>query len=690
MEQQADWLQRCLMENIDLRPKDVPSLHSVWGGDSLLDHVDVAIYAVDALGRCVRLNAAAERLLGYAEAEALGHNMHTLVHSRHPDGSPYPAEDCPLMQARTANRVVQGIGEMLWAKNGEPLSVVCSASPVDLGGGATGAVITIKDMRDREAAEELLKASAREQAEALRQRDATARVERELAAAESIRQRDLSLRVEKAATDQLREQQELLATVAETAPVGIAVLDSALRYRWYNRTYRLFLEACGQAETEAQSSGPTSALIHDEAEILQVIRKVRDSGQSHQDDELALSDADNNHSYWRWSVSRLATNDVMVVATDVTEQVDARREVETIYATAPIALALVDAKDFHYLRANEQQAEILGVPQQELLGKRLSEVVGIPEVQQIFEQVAAGEAVYHRVVSGSLPGRPGEVRHWTMNLMPNLNASGEVETISVAGSEITAQKRAEEALMQADKLAAVGRLAASISHEINNPLEAVTNLLYLVHNDPNLSEEASAYVTMAEGELARVSQIASQTLRFHRHAIGVVALKPQQVVEPVVALYQGRLKNSHVKLRTEYRDDAPVVCLEGDVRQILNNLIGNAIDAIGDGGTIVVRTRKARSARTGRDGTRISVSDSGHGMKLETAAHIFEPFFTTKGASGSGLGLWISHTLAERQGGVLQVRSCTDELRTATRETGTTFSLFLPDADPVDASARVM
>lgn len=256
-----------------------------------------------------------------------------------------------------------------------------------------------------------------------------------------------------------------------------------------------------------------------------------------------------------------------------------------------------------------------------------------------------------------------------------------VATERAATQQLRAQQRAaEDRLLQSEKLAAVGRLAASISHEINNPLEAVTNLLYLVRNDPSISPEANEYLHMAESELARVSQIVSQTLRFQRAGTTPTEVVPEALIDSVLSLHQGRLHHRRIQIRRRHRPASAFRCAEGDVRQILNNLVGNAIDAMSkDGGTLTLRTSPARDRRTGQSGIRILISDTGHGMPRHTSAHIFEPFYTTKGANGSGLGLWISGTLASRMGGRIAVRSRTG----GGRHGGTTFSVFIPDAtDP--------
>ncbi|MGI4756844.1 MAG: ATP-binding protein [Janthinobacterium lividum] len=266
------------------------------------------------------------------------------------------------------------------------------------------------------------------------------------------------------------------------------------------------------------------------------------------------------------------------------------------------------------------------------------------------------------------------------------SASPRSEEIAVFITDLRSQKQAEAALIQSEKLAAVGRLAASISHEINNPLEAVTNLLYLTTAEL-LPDTARNYLNMASEELARVSQIAGQTLRFHRQSTRPRSVTPAELLEPVLALYQGRMVNALVKAKSEHRGEPHFTCYEGDIRQVLNNLVGNAIDAMRGAGVLRIRSRAATDMRTGVPGVRITVADNGHGMPDSVAKHIFEPFYTTKGIHGTGLGLWISHEIVEKHHGSLKVRS-----RIATHQgddlSGTVFVLFLPRDAPIAPTAE--
>ena len=239
--------------------------------------------------------------------------------------------------------------------------------------------------------------------------------------------------------------------------------------------------------------------------------------------------------------------------------------------------------------------------------------------------------------------------------------------------DLTVEKKTAAALLQNEKLAAVGRLAASIAHEINNPLESVTNLLYLARTSHALGE-VQGYLDTAERELRRVSIISNQTLRFYKQSSSPTIISCGDLFGEVLSIYQGRLVNSHINVEKRKRATRPAECFEGEIRQVLNNLIGNAIDAMHpSGGRLLVRSREGTNWKTGRAGLVLTVADTGPGMPPLTLKKIFEAFYTTKGIGGTGLGLWVSKEIVDRHHGTLHVRSSQDE-----GHSGTVFTLFLP------------
>lgn len=249
--------------------------------------------------------------------------------------------------------------------------------------------------------------------------------------------------------------------------------------------------------------------------------------------------------------------------------------------------------------------------------------------------------------------------------------------------DITNQKLSEEALRKSEKLAVAGRLAATISHEINNPLEAVTNLLYLLRTNCSDAQSMELIAT-AEEELARVSQVVTHSLRFHRQSTQPSYEKLSSLLEAAASIYKNRFTTDHVETRRSYRDQKSILCYPSELRQVFGNLVGNALDATRHGDIIYLRTRDAVHPITGEPGVRVAVADTGHGMDANTLQRISEPFFTTK-ETGTGLGLWISRDILKKHSGVLRVRS-----RKGEGVSGTVISVFLPVAAIQESSSVVI
>jgi signal transduction histidine kinase len=310
---------------------------------------------------------------------------------------------------------------------------------------------------------------------------------------------------------------------------------------------------------------------------------------------------------------------------------------------------------------------------EEIVGRTLTEMAPIEGLKELFEQVLKGEPVVNFPLEGEVITRPGEHRYWTVSYYPVLATDGTVQAITAATLEVTQQRKAEQALVESEKLAVVGRLASSIAHEINNPLESVTNLLYLAGNTENLAE-AKEHLHTAQRELRRVSAITNQTLRFHKQATNPLAITSQELMSSVVLMYQGRIVNARIHTEERYRALQPVRCFEGEIRQVLSNLVNNAIDAMQPkGGRLLLRSRAGTDWTTGRRGLVFTAADSGIGMSPSVLARVFEPFYTTKGAIGTGLGLWVSQEIVKRHHGRLHVRSSQKPGRS-----GTVFAMFLP------------
>ncbi len=260
-----------------------------------------------------------------------------------------------------------------------------------------------------------------------------------------------------------------------------------------------------------------------------------------------------------------------------------------------------------------------------------------------------------------------------LSLSPIRNRDGEVTHFVGIQNDVTARVEVENALRQSEKLAAVGRLAASIAHEINNPLESLTNLLYLARAEQDETQK-DAYLEQAEKELARVSLITSQSLRFYKQSTRPQAARPIELITAVLDVHASQLAMNEIKVERRDRMTGSIVCMESEIRQVLNNLVTNARDAMrGMEGRLLLRTREATEWRSGHKGVVITVADTGVGMEPATLARLYDAFYTTKGILGTGLGMWVSSEIVTRHGGRLLVRS-----RQGPAPHGTVFQLFLP------------
>lgn len=241
----------------------------------------------------------------------------------------------------------------------------------------------------------------------------------------------------------------------------------------------------------------------------------------------------------------------------------------------------------------------------------------------------------------------------------------------------------EDALRRSEKLAVAGSLAASMAHEINNPLASVSNLLYLIGSSTTL-HESKQYGETAANELARVSELVSHTLRFYKEPAKPAMVHMTEVVDSALMIYKARFVSAGIAVERDFRENSPILAKAGELRHMILNLIGNALEAIQRNGTVRIRVSNTRELRNGvRNGVRLTIADNGSGIQPELRTKIFEPFVSSKGDNRSGLGLWISSEIVRRHGGTIQVKS-----RVPPPYGGTVFSVFLPlcltgDADHV-------
>jgi PAS domain S-box-containing protein len=365
---------------------------------------------------------------------------------------------------------------------------------------------------------------------------------------------------------------------------------------------------------------------------------------------------------------------------------------DSMLANAPIGLAFFDRR-CRFVRINQVFAGMTGIPLSRHLGRTLPELLPQPVAEELENTVlrvfAEEEPVRNLELSGK-GGKPSRPWTWLASAYPVRTTPQQVRWVGVIVLDASERKRSEEALRKTEKLAATGRLAASIAHEINNPLEAITNLLFLLRNFCQLEDPALNYVAMAEHEAHRIAEITQQTLRFYRQSTLPTRANMGELLDSVLGLYQGRLSALGIQVERDYDPAMDLFCFAGEVRQVFANLLGNAIDALSDGGRLLVRARRSRNWKDpARTGVRFTVADTGTGMEPSVRERVFEAFFTTKEVTGTGLGLWVSHEIIVKHHGLVHVRSrSAAQGRQAGKTSGTVFQIFIPDDPNPAATAK--
>jgi PAS domain S-box-containing protein len=377
----------------------------------------------------------------------------------------------------------------------------------------------------------------------------------------------------------------------------------------------------------------------------------------------------------------LQNRDGSVVQLAVTRDISARKEAEeAAHLLAAIVESSDDAiasKDLNGIVTswNKSAERLFGYSAGEIIGKPVTTIIP-PELHQdepmILGKVSRGEKIEHfETVRLTKSGERIEV---SLTISPVKDVRGKVIGAAKIVRNITENKKIERALRTTEKLAAAGRLAATVAHEINNPLTSVTNLVYLAKRDVSDSKKVEGYLELAGRELDRVAHIARQTLGFYRDTSSPIRFNVTQTLDDLLFLYETRFESRKIGLVKQYDKDIEIMALAGEIRQALSNLITNSIDAMPFGGSLIIRVSRSRAwANSAAPGVRVTILDTGSGISSQHMSKLFQPFFTTKSDIGTGLGLWITRNIVEKHGGAIHVKS-----RTGEAEHGTAFSIFLP------------
>jgi PAS domain S-box-containing protein len=313
-------------------------------------------------------------------------------------------------------------------------------------------------------------------------------------------------------------------------------------------------------------------------------------------------------------------------------------------------------------------------------GRSFREVVKLGDERTRLEIEDPVEAVRRAQQVVSYPGgliltsRDGREYPIELTGAPILNNVGQIAGVSVVFRDVTQRRQTEQTLRTSERLTLAGRLSATIAHEIRNPLDTVTNLVYLLQHEQKSNPAARQYLEMASEELTRIAQITSQLLTFHRESRTPVPVNLNEVLDSVLVLFSPQIKRNHIQVEKRFEASRSVRGFPGELRQVFSNLVGNAIEALSEGGELVLHTRESSLASDpARKGIRITVLDDGTGIPRGVRKNLFAPFYTTKGEKGTGLGLWISRGIIEKHEGTIHLASTNRNGRS-----GTAFSVFLP------------
>jgi PAS domain S-box-containing protein len=338
----------------------------------------------------------------------------------------------------------------------------------------------------------------------------------------------------------------------------------------------------------------------------------------------------------------------------------AEHQYRTILETISEGFVFLD-RDFRIVYSNDQAAALSGLPVDQILGKSAFDVA------PALAETKFGEAFRQAMETGQVVRV--EDYYPPSGRWIHANAYPAPDGLSIFAQDITERRVQQEKLLLSEKLAATGRLAATIAHEINNPLESVLNLIYLARTSRAEIDQIREYLTTAEKELTRVSHIARHTLGFYRETSVPSQIDLPALVEEVLTVYDSRLRAAGIQVAKSFSVVPSVRALRGELHQVFSNLISNAIDAMRDGGRLVLSIHESAD----KPGLAVTVEDTGTGIPSANLSRLFEPFFTTKAGAGTGLGLWVVHQFVESWGGTVSVVS-----NIGPTNHGTAFRMFLP------------
>jgi PAS domain S-box-containing protein len=367
------------------------------------------------------------------------------------------------------------------------------------------------------------------------------------------------------------------------------------------------------------------------------------------------------------------------IVQDITERKIAEEGAQRLAAIVASSDDAIVSKDLHGIVTswNPGAERTFGYTAEEMIGQPITKIIPLnlhDEETRILATIARGERIQHYETLRL--AKSGSLIEVSLTVSPVRDEDGNIVGAAKIARDITQRKKTERALQMTERLASVGRLAATVAHEINNPLEAVINLIYLARRASS-QIDARRFLGLAEEELERVSHLTKQTLGFYRETKGATRFRLGEIVTSLLSVFASRTRNRGIAVLPEIEGDIELYAVPGEIRQVVANLVSNSIDALDGGGQGgKVRIRVAPATQWSGDethGVRLTVADTGSGIPASVRAQLFEPFFTTKKDVGTGLGLWVCKSIVENHRGSIRMRSATTP-----GKSWTVFSVFLP------------
>ena len=477
----------------------------------------------------------------------------------------------------------------------------------------------------------------------------------------------------KLAEDALREQAELLELAHET--IMVFNMDGTIRF-WNHGAEEIY----GFRRRKLRG-GRRNELLNTVFPLPRqdVIDRVAEEGRWEGELAQVTRDGKGIIVESRWALQRDKNGEpsgVMEINSDITKRVQAEQaqreahlKLQSVLDSITDGLLIMDPR-WELTYCSEHGARILGRKMEDIVGASVWDLFP-PTGHPIFG------SSFRRAAGSGRPVHFEEFAAEPLNTWLECHCYPTKEGLSVYFRDITERKKTEEALLRSDKLASVGRMAATIAHEINNPLAAITNTLFLANMEAEDPTAVRRLLDVADDELKRIAHITRQTLGFYRESTVPIEVSVSAVMESTLDLMKSKIMARQASIKKDWDGETEVTAVAGELRQVFSNLLSNSLDAIDEGGKITVRIRSGPDFKRGGRWVRVTMADNGRGIPAASLPRIFEPFFTTKGTVGTGLGLWVSKQIAEKHGGTVRVRS-----KTEGNNHGTVFTIFLPMQQP--------